>query len=166
MPLDNVSRAIKRGTGEMPGVSYEEQMYEGYGIVAIKKQITPNLFQVSHLVEKPDQKDAPSNLALIGRYVLSHKIFPALESIETDFKGELQLTDAISQMMFNNEKVFAYKIQGIRYDVGNPIGWLKALIGCALQDPHYQPHIRKFLENKELIDSFIYNPVTIAEHTV
>jgi UTP--glucose-1-phosphate uridylyltransferase len=142
------------------------EMASSYGIVAIKKQITPNLFQVSHLVEKPDQKDAPSNLALIGRYVLSHKIFPALESIETDFKGELQLTDAISQMMFNNEKVFAYKIQGIRYDVGNPIGWLKALIGCALQDPHYQPHIRKFLENKELIDSFIYNPVTIAEHTV
>lgn len=123
------------------------EMASSYGIVAIKKQITPNL-------------------ALIGRYVLSHKIFPALESIETDFKGELQLTDAISQMMFNNEKVFAYKIQGIRYDVGNPIGWLKALIGCALQDPHYQPHIRKFLENKELIDSFIYNPVTIAEHTV
>lgn len=76
------------------------EMASSYGIVAIKKQITPNLFQVSHLVEKPDQKDAPSNLALIGRYVLSHKIFPALESIETDFKGELQLTDAISQMMF------------------------------------------------------------------
>lgn len=142
------------------------EMSSSYGMVAIKKQITPNLFQVSHLVEKPDQKDAPSNLALIGRYVLSHKIFPALESIETDSKGELQLTDAISQMMFNNEKVFAYKIQGIRYDIGNPIGWLKALIGCALQDPHYQPHISKFLADKELMDSFIYNPITIAEHVL
>lgn len=63
------------------------EMTSSYGIVAVKKQITPNLFQVSHLVEKPEQKDAPSNLALIGRYVLSHKIFPALESIETDIKG-------------------------------------------------------------------------------
>jgi UTP--glucose-1-phosphate uridylyltransferase len=142
------------------------EMASSYGIVAIKKQITPNLFQVSHLVEKPDQKDAPSNLALIGRYVLSHKVFQALETIETDLKGELQLTDAISQMMFNNEKVFAYKIQGIRYDIGNPIGWLKALIGCALQDPHYHPHIRKFLEDKELMDSFMYQPFNLVENTL
>lgn len=141
------------------------EMTSQYGIVGIKKQITPNLFQVSHLVEKPDQKDAPSNLAVIGRYVLSHKIFPALETIEVDLKGELQLTDAISQMMFNNEKVFAYKVQGIRYDIGNPIGWIKALIGCALQDPFYQPHISKFLENKEIMDSFIYNPVNIIENS-
>lgn len=140
------------------------EMTSHYGIIAVKKQITPNLFQVSHLVEKPDQKDAPSNLALIGRYVLSHKIFSALESIETDAKGELQLTDAISQMMFNNEKVFAYKIQGVRYDIGNPIGWLKALIGCALQDPLYQPHISKFLADKELMDSFMYSPINIVEN--
>lgn len=140
------------------------EMASHYGMVAIKKQITPNLFQVSHLVEKPDQKDAPSNLALVGRYILSHKIFPALETIETDAKGELQLTDAISQMMFNNEKVFAYKIQGIRYDIGNPIGWLKALIGCALQDPHYQPYITKFLEDKELMDSFMFSPANIVEN--
>ncbi len=142
------------------------EMASNYGIIGIKKQITPNLFQVSHLVEKPEQKDAPSNLAIIGRYILSHKIFPALESIETDLNGELQFTDAISQMMFNNEKVFAYKIQGTRYDIGNPIGWLKALIGCALQDPLYQPHIRKFLEDKELLDSFIYNPVNIVENSL
>ncbi len=154
-------KATVVGVQEVPS-----DLVSNYGIVAIKKQITPNLFQVSHLVEKPDQKDAPSNLALVGRYVLSHKIFPALETIETDIKGELQLTDAISQMMFNNEKVFAYKIQGTRYDIGNPIGWLKALIGCALQDPYYQPHISKFLADKELMESFIYNPVSITEHTL
>ncbi len=147
------------GVQEVPS-----ELTSQYGIIAVKKQITPNLFQVSHVVEKPDQKEAPSNLAIIGRYVLSHKIFAALESIETDHKGELQLTDAITQMMFNNEKVFAYKVQGIRYDIGNPIGWLKALIGCALQDPQYQPHIRKFLEDKELMDSFMYQPVNIVEN--
>lgn len=137
-----------------------------YGIVGIKKQITPNLFQVSHLVEKPEQKDAPSNLALIGRYILSHKIFSALEAIEADAKGELQLTDAISKMMFNNEKVFAYKVQGIRYDIGNPIGWVKANIGCALQDPYYKPHISKLLSDKELMDLCMYSSTKITEHVL
>ena len=136
-----------------------------YGIIGIKKQITPNLFQVSHLTEKPSQKDAPSNYALIGRYILSHKVFAALETIETDKNGELQLTDAISQMMYNNEKVFAYKVQGIRYDIGNPIGWIRAIIGCALQDPHYAPHITKLLSDKELLDSYLYNSTKLVERT-
>lgn len=134
-----------------------------YGIIGIKKQITPNLFQVSHVIEKPDQKDAPSNLAIIGRYILSHKIFAALDSIETDAKGELQLTDAIGQMMHNNEKVFAFKVQGLRYDIGNPIGWIKATISCALQDPLYAPHISKLLADKELMELFMYNPTKIVE---
>jgi UTP--glucose-1-phosphate uridylyltransferase len=134
-----------------------------YGIIGIKKQITPNLFQVSHLIEKPDQKDAPSNLAIVGRYVLSHKIFSALEELEADEDDELQLTDAINQMLHNNEKVFACKLAGIRYDIGNPIGWLKANIGCALQDPQYAPHINKLLEDRELLDTFLYSPKKISE---
>lgn len=137
-----------------------------YGVIGIKKQITPNLFQVSHLVEKPDQKDSPSNLAVIGRYILSHKIFNSLETIATDHKGELQLTDAISQMMYNNEKVFAYKIQGIRYDIGNPLGWIKATIGCALQDPQSATHIQNFLNDKQALEGFIYNPTKIMEQIV
>ncbi|MEX0940807.1 MAG: UTP--glucose-1-phosphate uridylyltransferase [Candidatus Babeliales bacterium] len=135
-----------------------------YGVIGIKKQITPNLFQVSHVVEKPEQKDAPSNLAIVGRYVLSNKIFSCLEEIETDEQEELQLTDAISQMIHKNEKVFAYKIQGVRYDIGNPIGWIKAIIGCALQDPYYAPHISKFLEDRKALEEFIYNPTKITEH--
>ena len=134
-----------------------------YGMIGIKKQITPNLFQVSQVVEKPDQKSSPSNLAVIGRYVLSHKIFDALETIEVGSQGELQLSDAITQMIHNNEKVFAYKVQGIRYDIGNPIGWLKANIGCALQDPEYEPFIRPFLEDKQNLEKYIYNPANISE---
>jgi len=137
-----------------------------YGIIGLKKQITPNLFHVSHVVEKPSQKDAPSNLAVIGRYILSHKIFTALEEIETDESGEMQLTDGITQMMRNNEKVFAYKVQGTRYDIGTPLGWIKATIGCALQDPHYAPHIREFLEDKETLDSFLFNQTKLAEHSL
>lgn len=137
-----------------------------YGVIGIKKQITPNLFQVSNLVEKPLQHEAPSNLAIIGRYVLSHKIFSALEEIETDHNGELQLTDGICQMMHNNEKVFAYKVQGVRYDIGTPIGWIKATIGCALQHPEYAQEINAFLQDKDLIDSYFYNPTKISEKSI
>ena len=137
-----------------------------YGMIGIKKQITPNLFQVSHVVEKPDEKETPSNLAVIGRYVLSHKIFPALEEIETDENGELQLTNAITQMAYNNEKVFAFKVQGTRYDIGNPIGWVKAIIGCALQDPQYAPYIQKLLDDKETLDGFMLNPTKLTEHSL
>lgn len=137
-----------------------------YGMVAIKKQITPNLFHISHMVEKPAQKDTPSNLAVIGRYILSHKIFSALEEIETGEGGELQLTDGITQMMRNNEKVYAYKVQGMRYDIGNPLGWLKATIGCALQDPHYAPQIRAFLEDKAMLDAFMFNQTKLSEHSL
>jgi len=137
-----------------------------YGVIAIKKQITPKLFQISHLVEKPKQKDAPSNLAIIGRYVLSNKIFNSLEEISTYAVGELQLTDAISHMVQNGEKVFAYKISGTRYDIGSPIGWLKAVIGTALQNPVYAPHLKKFLSEIDTPDSFIFDNNKNITHSV
>jgi len=138
-----------------------------YGIIDVKKQITPNLFQVSNIIEKPDQKDAPSNLAVIGRYILSHKIFAALEEMTTYSVGEeLQLTDAINNMMQNSEKVFAYKVQGIRYDIGTPVGWIKAIIGMAIQNPQYAPHIKRFLSDFNTSDSFVFNHSKNIEHTV
>lgn len=137
-----------------------------YGIIAVKKQITPNLFHVSRLIEKPDQKDAPTNLAIIGRYVLSHKLFKALDDLSTYAVDELHLTDGINHMMKNNEKVFAYKIQGTRYDIGNPIGWVKAVIGLALQDPVYSPHIERFIANLGTVDSFLYDNSKNISHTL
>lgn len=138
-----------------------------YGIISIKKQITPSLFHVGDLIEKPHPKEAPSNLAVIGRYVLSHKIFQGLEEVSSyGANNELQLTDGISQMMKNNEKVFAYKIQGTRYDIGNPIGWIKAIIGFALQDPLYAPHIRNFIADINSLDSFLYNKSKIISHSL
>lgn len=118
------------------------------GIIAIKKQITPSLFQVQDLVEKPQPKDAPSNLAIVGRYVLSSKIFASLETIEPSAGGELQLTDAISHMLKNNEKVFAYKLQGTLHDVGTPLGWLKANIDLGLHDPQIGAALRSYLNEQ------------------
>jgi len=137
-----------------------------YGIISVKKQITPTLFQVAQIIEKPKQKDAPSNLAVIGRYVLSHKIFEALDDISTFAVGELQLTDGITHMMKNNEKVFAYKIQGQRFDIGTPVGWIKAIVGMALQHPEYGPIINRFLNERNSTDSFLYNQTKNIAHEI
>lgn len=137
-----------------------------YGIINIKKQITPNLFQVAGITEKPSLKDAPSNLAVVGRYVLSSKIFNSLDCISTRGDSEIQLTDAIAHMAQNNERVFAYKIQGQRYDLGTPVGWLKANIGYALKNPEYAPHIKQILEEADTMESILYNPAKAIEHTL
>ena len=134
-----------------------------YGIIKIRKQITPNLFQLSGLVEKPRPKDAPSNIAVVGRYVLSPKIFTALDDM-VKFEGEFGLTNAIDQMIRSGERVFAYKVQGLRYDVGSPIGLIKATIGMALQDPRYSGQVKQFLKEIDTPESYLYQPSKIIEH--
>ncbi|MBY0352917.1 UTP--glucose-1-phosphate uridylyltransferase GalU [Candidatus Babeliales bacterium] len=116
-----------------------------YGIVAIRKQFSPNLFQVKELVEKPSIAEAPSNLAIVGRYVLSPNIFKALEEQRIGAGGEIQLTDAIQSLLFAGEKVFAYKVQGMRYDIGTPLGLLKANLDFALKHPKYSEQILEYL---------------------
>ncbi|MDR3647177.1 MAG: UTP--glucose-1-phosphate uridylyltransferase [Candidatus Babeliales bacterium] len=105
-----------------------------YGIINIKNKINENLFEVSDLVEKPDALEAPSNFGIVGRYVLSNKIFPALEAISKTPKGEIQLTDAIAYLIKNGERVLAYNIQGTRHDIGTPLGWAKAITEISYQN--------------------------------
>ncbi len=140
------------------------QTVSSYGIISVKKQITPNLFQVGSLVEKPDPKNSPSNLAIIGRYILSSKIFASINEIQNN-EGEIQLTDAIAHMIRSGEKVFAYKVQGVRYDIGTPIGWAKAVIGVASQDPEAAPHIEKFISELNTLNSFLYDNSKTIEHS-
>jgi len=135
-----------------------------YGIVAVKKQLTPRLYQVASLIEKPITCDAPSNIAIVGRYVLSAKIFPILKELSDDNTREIQLTDAISELIRAGEKVYAYKIQGNRFDIGTPVGWLKATIALALHHPEYGPQIQEFLTASDLFDSFQLNPIKNILH--
>lgn len=116
-----------------------------YGVVAVKKQFSPNLFQVKELVEKPDSAHAPSNLAIVGRYVLSPQIFEVLDDLNAESAGDVQLTDGIQNLLFAGEKVFAYKIQGTRYDVGDPLGMIKANIDFALKSGQYSDEMAHYL---------------------
>lgn len=116
-----------------------------YGVVSIKKQFSPNLFQVKELVEKPPASQAPSNLAIVGRYVLSPQIFEAIDELNVGSSGEVQLTDGIQNLLFSGEKVFAYKIQGTRYDIGDPLGYIKANLAYALKSSTYSDDMSQYL---------------------
>ena len=105
-----------------------------YGILKVKQQISQDLFEIADVIEKPAPQDAPSNLAIIGRYILSCHIFKALDQVGPAAHGEIQLTDGIAHMIKAGHKVLGYKIQGTRYDIGVPAGWLAAnnALSCSL----------------------------------
>ena len=107
------------------------------------------LFRVRGLVEKPHSDSAPSKLAIIGRYVLSPKIFEILESTPRGAGGEIQLTDAIEKLMAEQD-VFAYAFEGRRYDAGTTMGWLKASVELALERPDIGAEFRRFLSGLDL----------------
>jgi len=105
-----------------------------YGIVAIKEELEDGIFEVKELIEKPSLEQAPSNLAIVGRYVLSPRIFTSLENTKPGAANEIQLTDGIADMMRNGERVITCILKTSRYDVGNPLGWIQANIDIALKD--------------------------------
>lgn len=103
-----------------------QEAVSAYGVVAVAQQLDELTFEITGMVEKPKPQDAPSHLAISGRYVLSPHIFAALHNIKPSIGGEIQLTDGMLAMLKAGERIVAYKIQGTRHDIGNPTGWLKA----------------------------------------
>ncbi len=124
-----------------------------YGIIAAERSQDPldhgRLHRVTRLVEKPKPEEAPSNLAIIGRYVLTPKIFDKLEQTQRGAGGEIQLTDAIGAMM-EEQGVWAYEFEGTRYDAGTTMGWLKASVELALQRPELAREFRSYLAGLQL----------------
>jgi UTP--glucose-1-phosphate uridylyltransferase len=116
-----------------------------YGIIG-GTQVAPGVWEVSRLVEKPRPKQAPSNLAIVGRYILPPSVFEALERTTPGKGGEVQLTDAM-QSMLSTEHVYAYEFQGTRYDVGDKLGLLKANVALALKRPELGRELQRFLDS-------------------
>jgi len=103
----------------------EWEAVEKYGIVA-GEEVESGLYKVKDLVEKPKKEEAPSNVAIVGRYVLTPEVFDALREVKPDKRGEIQLTDALRLLVGNGRSMYAKTIEGKRYDVGTPEGWLRA----------------------------------------
>ena len=114
-----------------------------YGIIE-GTAVVPGVWEVTGLVEKPEPADAPSNLAIVGRYILTPGIFDAIEHTEPGKNGEVQLTDAL-QAMLPFKKVYACEFKGTRYDIGDQMGLLKANVALALKRPELAGDLRQFL---------------------
>ncbi|KYC63721.1 UTP--glucose-1-phosphate uridylyltransferase GalU [Heyndrickxia coagulans] len=127
------------GVQEVP----EEETHR-YGIIAPASQ-NGRSYQVEKFVEKPEQGTAPSNLAIIGRYVLTPEIFMFLDKQEKGAGGEIQLTDAIQQLN-QIQRVFAYQFEGKRFDVGEKLGFIQSQIEMALQDETLSKDLLKMMK--------------------
>jgi UTP--glucose-1-phosphate uridylyltransferase len=106
------------------------------------------LFRIRNLVEKPSAADAPSNLAIIGRYILTPEIFTSIESIEPGRGGEIQLTDALRHLL-RSRPVYGLKFDGKRFDAGDKLGFLKATVEFALKREDLGESFRKYLETMQ-----------------
>lgn len=115
-----------------------------YGIIKGKK-VSDRVYRVEEMVEKPEKGTAPSNLAIIGRYILPPQIFDMLEKTSPDAKGELQLTNGL-RALSQRAPVFGYEFFGDRYDAGDKLGYLQANICYGLRHPELGPKLMRFLE--------------------
>jgi UTP--glucose-1-phosphate uridylyltransferase len=128
-----------------------EDQVSSYGIVAAEPapEIGPRVFRVQDLVEKPARADAPSNLAIIGRYILTPDIFEALKATSKDQSGEIQLTDGLRRLL-SSRPIYACEIDGVRHDTGNKLGFLKAMVYFGLKRPDLAQPFREYLESLNL----------------
>ncbi len=119
-----------------------------YGVIA-GERIAERTWRVTETVEKPPVEHAPSDLAIVGRYVLTPEIFELLERTEPGRGGEVQVTDAIDTLL-GLQPVFAYEFSGTRYDMGDKLGWLTTSVAYALKRPDLAPGMKAFLRGLKL----------------
>ncbi|AKG03756.1 UTP--glucose-1-phosphate uridylyltransferase [Salimicrobium jeotgali] len=126
-----------------------ENQVSSYGIIKTKnnEELSDGYVEVEDLVEKPALEDAPSNLAIMGRYILTPEVFDILETLPPGAGNEIQLTDAIKKLT-NTQKVLAYNFVGERFDIGNKLGFIDAQIDFALNRSDLKEDILQLLEDK------------------
>jgi UTP--glucose-1-phosphate uridylyltransferase len=118
-----------------------------YGIVA-SRPLAERIEQVSAIVEKPTPEEAPSTLAVVGRYVLTPRIFHHLENVPPGSGGEIQLTDGIGSLI-NEQQILAYRYHGVRYDCGSKLGYLQAMVEFGLRHHEVGVAFADFLKNRQ-----------------
>ena len=116
-----------------------------YGVIAAET-IRPGVYRITDLVEKPPQDQAPSDLAIIGRYILTPDVFDALRAIKEDRTGEIQLTNGLKHLL-KSRPIYACEVTGVRHDTGNKLGFLKAVVYFALRRPDLAGPFRDYLKS-------------------
>lgn len=120
-----------------------------FGVIDAE-EVAPNIFRINDMVEKPKFEDAPSDLAIIGRYVFTPDIFDAIERTEKGAGGEIQITDAMRLMLREGKQFYAVRLEGTRHDAGDKLGFLIATVEFALKREDLGADFRKFLRSLEL----------------
>ena len=126
-----------------------EDKVSSYGIIRGEGTENPDLLKVVDMIEKPSIKEAPSRFAALGRYVITPEVFDILEQTKPGKGGEIQLTDAL-RVMAHAEKVYAYNFKGKRYDTGNKLGYLKAVVEFALRREDLGEQFREYLKSLDV----------------
>jgi len=119
-----------------------------FGVVAAE-EIEPDVFRITDMIEKPRLKDAPSNLAIIGRYILTPDVFPLLRETQAGVGGEIQITDALRRLA-KQRPFYGYRFQGKRHDAGDKLGFLMANVEFALKRPELGSEFREYLKSLKL----------------
>jgi UTP--glucose-1-phosphate uridylyltransferase len=144
--LEQLIRAHERYKTTIIGVQrVSPSEVSQYGIVSGEK-IEDRLYKIDDMVEKPDVDKAPSNIAILGRYIITPEIFKYLETAKPGKNGEIQLTDALKRLM-SEEAMYAYEFEGTRYDVGNKVGFLRATIEFALKREDLKDEFSEYLKH-------------------
>jgi UTP--glucose-1-phosphate uridylyltransferase len=122
-----------------------------YGVIAVDRsaKLPDGMYQVRDLVEKPPRDEAPSDLAIIGRYVLTPDLFPCLAATKSDRTGEIQLTNGLRELL-KSRPIYACEINGVRHDTGNKLGFLKAVVYFALRRPDIAGPFSEYLTSLDL----------------
>jgi UTP--glucose-1-phosphate uridylyltransferase len=118
-----------------------------YGIIDAE-EVRPGVYRIRDMVEKPPKAEAPSDLAIIGRYILTPDIFPALEATVSDRTGEIQLTNGLRRLL-KDRPIYGCRIEGVRHDTGNKLGFLKAVVYFALRRPDIAGDFSEYLRSLE-----------------
>ncbi len=130
----------------------EGKAISSYGVIAGKPvpDTGGRLWEISELVEKPPFEKAPSNLAIIGRYILTPEIFGAIASTDPGAGGEIQLTDGLRNLLAGGQKIYGWKFEGRRHDAGDKLGFLKATVEFALKRSDLGGPFREYLKTLDL----------------
>ena len=160
---DDVIDATPPAIGQMIGLFNEvdgpvlaiervpKETVSSYGIIDAD-EVRPGVYRIRDLVEKPAPDEAPSDLAIIGRYILTPDIFPALAATASDRTGEIQLTNGLRGLLKNRD-IYGCRIDGVRHDTGNKLGFLKAVVYFALRRPDLADDFRDYLRTIDTTES-------------
>jgi len=136
------------GAGVVAVEQVPEAEVSSYGIVA-GRTVSERVTKLERMVEKPRPSEAPSRLAIVGRYLLPPSVWSAIDRIKPGYGGELQITDAL-QILADEEGMYAYRFEGVRYDTGRPLALLRANIEIGLMRPDIGPELRRYLQGLNL----------------